>query len=225
MAVVGVLGELILTAGVLVLLFVVWQIGWTGLVVGREQAAAAAALEQQFAAAAGPSLPTGPETVSTPLPDGTVFGLLRVPRFGADWVRPIYEGVDPGTLAKGIGHYPGTQWPGQVGNFAIAGHRTTHGNPLLDIDTLQPGDVIVVETQDSYAVYRVAAATVVLPTAVQVLSPVPNQPGATPTEAWLTMTSCHPKFSAAQRFVVSARLDRVAPRAAGLPADLLRPPA
>jgi sortase A len=127
-------------------------------------------------------------------------------------------------LAEGIGHYPATQFPGEVGNVGLAGHRAGHGNPLIDIDTIRPGDAIVVETAAGYTVYRAVRSEIVRPTDVQVLAPVPDQPGAALTEAWLTLTSCEPKYGSTNRFVVYAKLDRSIPRDQGRPAQFLAAP-
>ncbi|MEP6649909.1 MAG: sortase, partial [Lapillicoccus sp.] len=107
---------------------------------------------------------------------------------------------------------------------AFAGHRAGHGNPLIDIDAIRAGDVILVETQTAYSVYHAVRSEIVPPTDVQVLSPVPEQPGATPTEAWLTLTSCEPKYGSTNRFIVFAQLDRTLPNDQGLPADVLAAP-
>ena len=139
--------------------------------------------------------------------------------------RPVLQGTDHDTLTKGMGHYVGTAFPGQIGNFALAGHRTTYGRPLHNIDLLQKGDIIVVETKASYVVYAVDRHVIVTPDHVDVIAPVPQQPGAKPVEAWMTMTACHPKFSATQRYVVFAKLVKTIPRAEGLPASFMAVPA
>jgi sortase A len=229
--VVGTVGELAITAGVLLLLFVVWELGVVGFTTNRAQAATVDTLERQFAqptptapSTSSPTAsPTTPTTVPVP-PPGDAFEILRIPRLGAAWAKPVYQGVGLDVLAKGIGHYPDTQLPGQVGNAAFAGHRAGHGNPLIDIDTIRPGDAIVVETADTYVIYRADRSEIVPPTDVKVLAPVPDQPGVAPTEAWLTLTSCEPKYGSTNRFIVFAKLDRSVPRAQGLPADVLAPP-
>jgi sortase A len=114
--------------------------------------------------------------------------------------------------------------PGAVGNFAVAGHRTTYGRPFHNIDLLRKGDLIVVETKASYIVYAVDRHVIVAPRQVEVIAPVPQKPGVKPKEAWLTMTSCHPKFSAAQRYIVFAKLVKTFPRASGLPASFMAVP-
>ncbi|HYN30763.1 MAG TPA: class E sortase [Dermatophilaceae bacterium] len=228
--VVGVLGELLIAAGLLVLLFVAWQLWWTDVAAGRDQAATVSALSDQFEERGGGSgTPATPGATgatggtSQGIPEGA-FAVVRIPRLGGDWATPVLPGTDAETLRHGLGHYEDTAAPGKVGNFALAGHRTTWGRPLHDIDRLVAGDRIVVETQAGWSVYAVTSAEVVAPTAVEVIAPVPDQPGAEPTEAWLTLTSCHPRYSARERYVVHARLDRTYPRAAGLPAEVLAAP-
>lgn len=221
-------GEVLITLGVLLLLFVAWQLWWTDVTANREQAGTVQALEHGFQGAAakrGP-LPKTAEPLATikNVPLGEAFAIVRIPRFGAGFARPALNGTETDTLTKGIGHYAGTALPGQVGNFAVAGHRTTYGRPFADIDLLKKGDVIMVETKDSYIVYAVDRHVIVIPTQVDVIDPVPQHPGVTPTQAWMTMTACHPKYSASQRYVVFAKLMKIFPRAKGLPASLMAVP-
>lgn len=214
----GILGDLFVSAGVLLLLFVGWQLWWTDVTANRVQADTVHSLTQQFDARGT----TGVQPA--PVAFGKAFGIVRIPRFGADYARPLLEGTSHDILQQGIGHYVGTALPGAVGNFAMAGHRTTYGRPFHDIDTLRTGDLIVVETHASYSVYAVKRHVIVAPTTVDVLDPVPQRPGVRPTAAWLTMTACHPKYSAAQRYVVFAQLVRVYPHAGGLPPGTLSVP-
>lgn len=233
---VGALGDVLLTAGLLLLLFVAWQLWWTDVEANRSQAGTVEALARDFSqgrtgrpAPQGPS-PTDTSTArpgSTQIPAaefGEAFAILRIPRFGQDYARPVLKGTATDTLREGVGQYEGTAGPGAVGNFALAGHRTTYGRPFNEIDELRKGDVIVVETKTGYAVYAVQRYVIVAPSAVEVIAPVPQQPGATPTEAWLTMTACHPEYSAAQRYVVFASLVKSYTRAQGLPAGTLDAP-
>ena len=127
-------------------------------------------------------------------------------------------------LALGVGHYVGTAGPGQVGNFAVAGHRTTYGRPFHDVDRLRDGDRVVVETAATVYVYEVTSRDIVRPRDVEVIAPVPGEPGEAPVEAVLTMTSCHPKYAATQRFVVHGRLAETIPRAAWDPGAWLTTP-
>lgn len=229
-AIVGVTGEVAITLGVLLLLFVVWQLGYVGVVESNNQAAIVSSLEQQFDAphpgsSANPTSAPAPLTPSE-LTDGSVFAILRIPRLGGPtWAKPVLQGVGLDVLAKGLGHYPQTQLPGEVGNIAIAGHRAGHGNPLINIDAIKPGDVMVLETRDGWYVYRADRSEIVPPTTVEVLAPVPGQPGATPTERWFTLTSCDPRYGSTNRYIVFARFEQAIPRAQGLPAGLLDDPA
>lgn len=211
---VGLVGEVLVTLGVLVLLFVVWQLWWTDVESDRAQAATVSSLSRQFAA-------QGAQTSAearADLPTGA-FAIVRIPRFGADYARPLVEGTSADELAQGLGHYTGTAGPGELGNFAIAGHRTTYGKPLADIDTLRDGDRVVVETAAGWTVYAVSARRIVRPWQSEVIEPVPGDPGAAPTKAVLTLTSCHPRFSATQRFIVHADLVEQRPRAQGPPSS------
>ena len=224
---IGAFGELLITLGVLLLLFVSWQLWWTDVTANRDQAGTIQALERGFVGGrhGGGVADTGPLATLKSVPFGEAFAIVRIPRFGADFARPVLEGTDHDTLIKGVGHYQGTAMPGLVGNFAVAGHRTTYGRPFSNIDLLRNGDVIVVETKASYVVYAVARHVIVTPNHVDVIAPVPQHPGVQPTEAWMTMTACHPKYSASQRYVVFAQLVRVIPRDNGLPASFMAVPA
>ena len=220
--VLGGLGDVFLTAGLGLLLFVGWQLWWTDVVANRAQHADVVALARAFESDPPPGSATA--TADAP-PLGKAFAILRVPRFGSDYARPILEGTTRDILTAGVGHYEGTAEPGAVGNFAVAGHRTTYGRPFHDIDALRPGDRVVVETRTAFHVYAVRRHTIVSPDEVDVVAPVPERPGARPTRRWLTMTACHPRYSAAQRYVVFAELVTSYPRAEGLPAGLLAEPA
>ena len=216
----GFVGDLLVTAGLVLLLFVGWQLWFTDITANRTQDATVSRLTRDFAT---PPATPGAETPKA-VPFGSAFAIVRIPRFGADYARPVLEGTSRDILQDGIGHYDGTVLPGAVGNFAVAGHRTTYGRPFHDIDTLRAGDLIVVETKTAYSVYAVKRHEIVAPTDVQVVAPVPDQPGVKPTERWMTMTACHPKYSAAKRYVVFAQLVKTYPHADGLPAGTLTVP-
>jgi len=223
---VGAFGEVLITLGLVLLLFVSWQLWWTDVTANRDQAVTVQAFERGFGAPPhGGVADKGLLPTLTRVPFGEAFAILRIPRFGAGFARPALEGTDHDTLTQGVGHYEGTAMPGLVGSLAVAGHRTTYGRPRHNIDLMRSGDVIVVETRASYVVYAVARHVIVTPDHVEVIAPVPQRPGVRPTTAWMTMTACHPKYSASQRFVVFARLVRVIPRADGLPASIMAVPA
>ncbi|MGF1663403.1 MAG: class E sortase [Kineosporiaceae bacterium] len=225
--VVGTFGELSITLGVLLLLFVAWQLWWTDVEANREQDRLADRLEQDWAAGEG-TAPAPPAEPAVPGPDeipvaagaaaGEPFGLLRIPRFGDGYARPIVSGTTGDDLQQGVGHYDGSAWPGAVGNLALAGHRTTYGAPLARIDELRPGDPVVVQTAEGYYTYRITESRIVLPQQVEVVAPVPGEPGTAPTERVITMTSCHPRYSARERYVVHGVLDEFRPATEGPPA-------
>jgi sortase A len=233
-SVVGVLGELLITLGVVLGLFVVWQLWWTDVQAGREHAQILASLDWPEPPAVEPAAESEglqphegePPVIAVP-PEGTVFGKLYVPRFGDEYVQPIAEGVDKATILDriGIGHYPGTAMPGDLGNFATAGHRTTYGKPYHRIAELEKGDPLVVRTEETWYVYRVTDSQIVYPWEVEVISPVPGiQPGEPLpelTERYMTLTACHPMYSAAQRFIVHAEFDYWAPVEDGVPPELV----
>jgi sortase A len=129
-------------------------------------------------------------------PEGDVLGLITIPKIGANFA--IVEGTSRADLRKGPGHYPGTPLPGQLGNSAIAGHRTTYLAPFNRIDELKPGDAIVIQTKAGTFHYSMTQQLIVAPTDVSVLKPTPN--------ATITLTTCNPKYSARQRLVVKAAL-------------------
>jgi sortase A len=214
-------GELLVTAGLVVLLFVVYELFVTDMINKGTQRDLSQSLHSQWQR-------TPPASASAaPRPDltgGNAFAVLYIPRLGADYQRVVLEGTAEKELSQGPGHYVGTALPGQPGNMGLAGHRVGKGSPFLDLDQLRPGDPIVVETVDSWFVYRVLGdrATgdltadpsgipgqeIVRPTDVQVLSPTPDGPeNAAPTGSYLTLTTCHPKYSARKRLVIHAALD------------------
>lgn len=232
-SIVGVLGEILLTAGVVVGLFIAWQYGIGDQIAAAQNRADAQALAEQWQDSPPAPRPSPSETpepdapaepVITPQPaDGEVFGIMYVPRFGPDYAVRMGGGVSrERTLDTiGIGHYPGTQMPGEVGNFAVAAHRTGFGGaPFYSIDELRVGDPVIVETADGWYTYIFRTLEYVRPTAVDVLDPVPQ---ATPTGIggrYLTMTSCSPRHTIAERIIAYALFDSFRPRADGPPAGV-----
>lgn len=147
------------------------------------------------------------------------FARLFIPAFGEDYVRPIAEGTATKQVLNkvGVGHYVGTALPGEIGNFAVAAHRMTYGAAFRDLDRLKEGDDIVVETKDGWYTYKVKRSTIVRPTQVEVIAPVPEQPGVVPSERWMTLTTCTPKWSAEKRLIVFAQYQSFDPRWNGAP--------
>ncbi|ACQ78289.1 sortase family protein [Beutenbergia cavernae DSM 12333] len=224
---VGFVGELLITVGVLLGLFVVWQLWWTDVEAIREQGHLIAELEETFTPSpeqAGEVRTDEPPVMTAP-PLGETFAELWVPRWDADdpYRRTIAEGVDRATVLDviGIGHYPDTAMPGDVGNFATAGHRQTFGRPFFAVDQLQTGDSLIVSTAEAWYVYTVTETAIVAPTQVSVIAPNPSDPSAEPTERLITLTTCHPLFSTRERFIVHGVLDHWVPRESGRPAELI----
>jgi sortase A len=217
------LGELCITLGVVLLLFVAWQLWWTDIAAGQTQREITHRLEQQWQEPKPPHVTgsTSPTEIKE-IPMGDAFALIRIPRFGHDYVRPVLQGVGLDVLDRGVGHSPDSARPGEVGNFAVAGHRVTYAKPFNKIAELKKGDAVVVETRDTWYVYRVQSHTIVTPDRVEVVAPVPEHPGEQPTERMMTMTACHPEYSARERYVVFSKLDKVVPKTGGAIPDALR---
>jgi sortase A len=207
--VVGVLGEVLITLGVLLLLLVAYQLWWTNVEANRAADQVAAELERSWAQPLpgddGPGEPgdgdDGPAIPDGPIP-GNAFARMYIPRLSDSvWGTPVVQGVTRPDLAKGIGHYITTAMPGEVGNFAVAGHRATNGEPLRDIDRLQVGDEVYVETRDTWFVYTLERDQIVRPTDTWVIAPVPWDPGAEPTQRLITVTTCHPRWASTERWI------------------------
>ena len=224
------LGQLLITLGVLILLFVAYELWGTGFYTQAQQHKLENTIQRQWQAGGAPDVSTLPVD-NVPL--GTGVAVLFIPRLGPHYHFVVVEGTQFSDLQRGPGHYPGTALPGQVGNFAVAGHRTTYLHPFKDIAKLRRGDYIVLETKDHWFTYRIEDIPgtnipwkeIVDPTAVQVAYPVPDQPdpAKAPTLKLLTFTSCHPEYSARQRYVIHAMLvaDTLKP---ALPAALTTKP-
>lgn len=202
----GLLGELLITAGVVILLFVVYQLVWTNVQAERAAQAKIDNLERTWQS----DRSSVPE-FDRPLTNGEAFAILRIPRLGENYRVPIVEGVSLDVLATGVGHYPQTALPGRVGNFSVAGHRATNGEPFAYLDQLRKGDPVVVETRTTWYTYRVASESIVEPTQVDVILPVPGKPDVEPTQRLMTLTTCNPRWASYQRLIFHAILvDRMA---------------
>lgn len=231
----GVVGELMITVGVVLLLFVAWELWWTNIDADRTQNDLAHQTIQQFPGAGAWSAGDPKSPAATAIGDrekygappaaslhgSQTFGMLYVPRFGDDYGRPISEGVGSDVLDHlGIGHYPGTQLPGEAGNFAVAAHRQTHGQVFWNIDKLTEGDRLYVQTQEGYYTYRYRDTEIVDPSETGVLLPVPHQPDQRAAESLLTLTSCDPPFTTRMRIIAYAELESWRPPEAGPPAAI-----
>ncbi len=203
------IGRTVLVAGILILLFIPYLLWGTGLITARNQSDLTARFEaaQQKSDShpaktipdpgqgAIPPTPQVAPTIPGP-PIGSPVGTIQIPKINL--AMTVVEGTDEAQLAMGPGHYPTTPLPGQAGNVAIAGHRTTYLHPFYSLDALVPGDLIYITTLQGTFLYKVTGSQVVLPTDVAVVDPTP-----TPQ---LTLTTCNPRYSASQRLVVHALL-------------------
>jgi LPXTG-site transpeptidase (sortase) family protein len=140
---------------------------------------------------------------------GRVIATLRIPRLGNNWQQTVFDGIDQKYLAKGVGYYPGTSLPGEIGNFAVAGHRVTQKQQFLNLDQLIVGDPIAVQVGNKIFLYKVVLSKIVKPSDVREIFPVPGDPSSIATKAMLTLTTCNPKYSAKERLVVHALLNSV----------------
>lgn len=253
---VGNVGKTLIAVGLLMFLFVGYQLYGTGI----ETAAAQSALEDEFAqqleqfdaptfqqvdsgeplpvdapavdavadaapdvepdtgapaftpaddAAPVDAVPVSAQIIPNDLENGDALARIEIPRIGVNDI--VVAGVETGDLKRGPGHFPDTPLPGQLGNAAIAGHRTTYGQPFRNVDQLQNGDEIRVTTLNGVFVYRVTGQRIVAPSEYQVVATTD------PTKANLTLTSCHPVFTARQRIVIFSELDRTESAPVGEP--------
>jgi sortase A len=230
------IGRVLITVGLLILLFVAYQLWGTGIWEARAQSDLEDKFDRQVASSATstappststtaptttvpaptlfPTTPTFPSLTTTTAPptttpttappvvqppaEGDPVGVITIDKIGVDKV--VVEGTSVPELRKGPGHYEGSPLPGQRGNAAIAGHRTTYGAPFGDLDQLARDDTISVQTVTGTWRYRLTRDPfVVVPSQTEVLDPVPGQ-------ATLTLTTCNPKYSASERLIVQAEL-------------------
>ena len=226
---VGGVGKTLIATGLLMFGFVAYQLWGTGIETARAQSSLEKEFEELLASTPPitPAPTTAPPDTTPPsdtTPDGTVpvdtapvtapptpvielppitegdpIARIEIPRIGVG--KWVVAGVEKGDLKKGPGHYPDTPLPGQLGNSAIAGHRTTFGQPFFDVDKLEVGDQIVVTTLAGRFVYRVTGQEIVSPSDYQVIATTD------PSVATLTLTSCHPKYTARERIIIYSELD------------------
>lgn len=223
-----VLQSLIGTAAVLVALFIFWQLVWTE---WQGNASAQDVASIFYEEAQDPAQKIAPERRDAPpvvkkesLPgedSGEAWAVVYLPTL--DKKIPLAEGVGMHeTFDKGLlGHYPHTQLPGELGNMVVGGHRITYGSPLKDVDSLREGDPIILQTKDTWYVYKVRSHEVVPPTAWEITYPVPHDETAEPTEMLLTLFTCHPPYVSNERWITYSAFDYWAPVDSGTPKELL----
>ncbi|MDO4909046.1 MAG: class E sortase [Corynebacterium sp.] len=222
---VSVFGEILITIGVVLFLFAFYEAYWTNIEAGKAQDQVNSALDNTW---------SNPRTVHDP-ELGEAFARIYIPSFGSDFHFAIVEGTSDADLLKGPGHYSNTQMPGQVGNFAVAGHRVGKGAPFNDLGDLKTCDSVIIETQTAWYTYKVlpidgaapscftaeqqsrisggdyanvSGRSIVYPDDVGVISPLPDTdtPESDELEPLITLTTCHPQFSNAQRMIIHGML-------------------
>lgn len=206
-------GLLLVAAGLGMLGYVAWQFYGSNIVAERQQDRVAEELRQEWSVAPATTV-SGAEPPRVPL--GSASALIRIPRFGDDYVVPVLEGIGDDELASGYGHFPGTADPGEKGNYALAAHRVTHGEPLRDMPSLRPGDEVVVETRDRIYTYVLDTdpnALIVTFEDIWVVAPVPDNPsGGTeppsqrPGQRLITLTTCAELFHTDNRMIAFGHL-------------------
>ena len=227
----GVLGESLITLGVVVMLFLGWQLWINDVIISNESSAVAEENVAKWTTSQTPA-PTsseggpidyGPAPVMGKVENAAVFGNVYIPRFGNDYIKVAAEGVDAeSTLNRGyFGRYPNSQLPGESGNVALAVHRTGYGSPFRQAAKLQVGDVIVIQTAKGYYEYRVRNTEYVVPTQVEVVNAVPGGANAAVAgQSVLTITTCNPELGNAERLIVYAVMVGWQPADAGPPEEI-----
>lgn len=219
--------ELCITAGTLIVLFVVYVLFWTGVKADSAMNEQVDQLLRQWStgtvrpttAAGGPASPRKP----APYVPGRPFAVMYIPRLGFTWNKPVLEDTAVDTLKKGLGHYTGSAQLGQEGNFAVAGHRRTYGDPFKDFPRLRSGDAVVLTDGTTWFTYRIDKGPYkTVPTDVEVIDPVPRKSGYKRPGRYLTLTTCDPEWGHSHRLIVWAHLDSTQPVEAGKPAALRR---
>jgi sortase A len=217
---IGTVGRVLVTVGVLILLFVAYQLWGTGIYEARAQSDLRSQFKRELAQGRGstgnasgsgaspsttaPTATTAPPELPPVPADGDPVGVIKIDKIGIDKV--VVEGTTVSDLRKGPGHYTGTPMPGQLGNAAIAGHRTTYGAPFGDLDQLSKGDKISVQTLTGTWVYELFEDPfAVKPTQTEVLDHTVDLASGQEL-ATLTLTTCDPKYQATERLVVKAKL-------------------
>ncbi|MFJ8803309.1 class E sortase [Streptomyces sp. NPDC102487] len=245
--VVRTISELCITVGSVIVLFVVYVLFWTGVKADSAMDHQIDVLQKQWSKGAVTPKPasTGDPSAS-PAPSGSTgssgaqagavtpkepgpykyggpFAVMYIPRLGFTWNKPVLEGTATDVLKKGLGHYRGTAQLGQEGNFSVAGHRRTYGDPFKDIPRLRRGDAVVLTDGTTWFTYRIDKGPYkTVPSDIEVIDPVPRKSGYTRPGRYLTLTTCDPEWGHSHRLIVWAHLDSTQPVEAGKPGALRR---
>ncbi|MGW0597071.1 class E sortase [Streptomyces sp. NPDC002776] len=220
--VVRTVSELCITVGTVIVLFVAYVLFWTGVKADHVMDDQIDQLQEQWARDSVRPTPSSPPEPAA-YRSGRPFAIMYIPRLGFTWNRPVLEGTTTGTLKKGLGHYAHTARLGQRGNFSVAGHRRTYGDPFKDFPRLRRGDAVVLTDGTTWFTYRIDKGPYkTVPTDIEVIDPVPRKSGYTRAGRYLTLTTCEPEWGHSHRLIVWAHLDATQPVEAGKPAALRR---
>ncbi|MFE0099282.1 class E sortase [Streptomyces sp. NPDC059009] len=221
--------ELCITVGALIVLFVVYVLFWTGVKADNAMDHQIDKLQDKWAQGSVPASSGGSPSDAAPAKpgpykDGEPFAVMYIPRFGFTWNKPVLQGTGTDLLKKGLGHYASTAQLGQKGNFSVAGHRRTYGDPFKDFPKLRKGDAVVLTDGTTWFTYRIDTAEPykTLPSDVDVIDPVPRKSGFEGAGRYLTLTTCEPEWGHSHRLIVWAHLDATQPVEAGKPEALRR---
>ncbi|MEU5276024.1 class E sortase [Streptomyces asoensis] len=220
--------ELCVTVGAVIVLFVVYVLFWTGVQADRVMGDQIDELHDRWdrqSVSPGTGAAPGASASAPPAPyrGGRPFAVMYIPRLGSTWNKPVLEGTATGTLKKGLGHYAGTARLGQSGNFSVAGHRRTYGDPFKDFPELRRGDAVVLTDGTTWFTYRIDKGPYkTVPSDVEVIDAVPRKSGYTRPGRYLTLTTCDPEWGHSHRLIVWAHLDSTQPVEAGEPRALRR---
>ncbi|WP_084316751.1 class E sortase [Actinospica robiniae] len=189
-------GEIMITLGVLVGLYVLYLLTWTSVVAHAHAQADVCTLKKEWAAS----------TAVQPR-DAQPFATIQIPQIRNPGVWPVLDGVAQTELQQGVGWYPSSQQPGQQGNFAVAAHRRTWGDMFRYLDEVKTGDTVVVQDGNTTYTYRVIEDPVYVdPSAVDVLDRIPAHSGLTKPGQYITLTTCDPVYNAYRRLIVFGQL-------------------
>lgn len=223
----GVIGEILITLGVLLLGFIGWKFWLNDYLIGQQEIAESGELSQQLAQEYETVERVDPDEQGIPvrpLPteESTPYGVMYVPAWGEDYSRRMAAGIDRGlTLNHAfVGTYMDSTPPGGVGNMAIAAHRITYGGAFLDLDQLKLGDKMYIETVDGWYTYEYRSAEYVEPSATDVLEKIPHHPELPAEERFLTVISCNPYWTMDERIILYFTLTDFNSRDDGPPAEI-----
>ena len=215
------IGEVLLTVGVITMLFVGYLLWGSGMRTAAAQRQFTSELNREWGweriPPARPLGHAGQEAAIDIAPErfdvatGQPFAFITIPAFGANWKFTLIQGAALAQLNLSPGHVPGTQWPGQFGNFAVAGHRVTAGNPFWSLPSLRPGDLVRIQTQLNNYTYRVTGEEMVAPTDTAVLDAVPGHPDERPALRLITLITCDPPWTGTHRVIVTGVLVAASP--------------